>query len=245
MVILAALSNDDSCDKIGTGVYMKKQILAMVAFFVLGVFLPCIVEGQGEITYISNLGDTSTGSQAVGNDSWLAGGFITGLNPGGYVLNSVDLAMTEASGSPDDFSVMLYSSINNATTTPGDNLGVLSGSLSPVTAGAYTYTAPLDLTLSPNTIYFVTVTAGTAIANGAYNWGVTTTTFDSYNNYHWAGPIVLYDSSDGLNWNVNSGVYEQFSLNASAVPEPGVLGLFGLGGLCFFWYRRKAKASAV
>jgi hypothetical protein len=37
------------------------------------------------------------------------------------------------------------------------------------------------------------------------------------------------------------GYYLVMAVDATATPEPGVLGLFSLAGLCSLWYRRKAK----
>jgi len=53
---------------------------------------------------------------------------------------------------------------------PGSSLGSLNGSFNPVTGSAYAYTPTSDLTLLPNNFYFIVLTAGTTIANGAYEW---------------------------------------------------------------------------
>jgi len=216
---------------------MKKIII----MFVLGLFAPQIIQAQGTI-YVSNLGQASTGNNLVGNNSWYAADFITGTNVGGYALNSVQLAMTDASGDPTGFMAMLYSSISGAATFPGGSLATLNGSLNPVTAGTYTYTAPSNLTLSPNTVYFIVLTAGTAVANGAYGWSVTSTPSPGYNSYHWGGEIFFAHSSSGSSWNYTSGTYGQFAIDATAVPEPSCEILLGLGGLVFLWRRWKAKA---
>jgi hypothetical protein len=78
--------------------------------------------------------------------------------------------MADASGNPSGFTVMLYSAIGNLAVLPGSSLGTLSGSTDPATGGIYTYTAPSNLTLSSTTLYFIVLTAGTAVANGAYTW---------------------------------------------------------------------------
>jgi hypothetical protein len=203
---------------------------------VFGLLAPQIAEAQGTITYLSNLGQSSAGSLAVGSDSWLAALFFTGNNTGGYDLNSVQLGMMDATGNPNDFTVMLYSAISGAAILPGSNLGSLSGSAAPTTAGTYTYTAPANLALSPNSAYFIVLTAGTTVANGACKWSIAGT--DSYNPIGGWAVIQgvssgVYSSSSGSSWNSLSGDYPQFAVNASAVPEPGVAGLLGLGGLLF------------
>jgi hypothetical protein len=55
------------------------------------------------------LSQTPTGSVSVGSDSWLAADFITGTSANGYSLDSIQLGMANASGSPTNFTVMLYS----------------------------------------------------------------------------------------------------------------------------------------
>ncbi len=107
------------------------------------VFLtPQITQAQ-RITYLSNLGQTSTGSLAIGSDSWLAADIITGNNASGYLLNSIQLAMTDASGNPNGFTVAIYSSVIGSAIHPGSSLGTLNGSLSPVTSGIYIYNVAL------------------------------------------------------------------------------------------------------
>jgi hypothetical protein len=209
---------------------------------VFGLFIPQITQAQGT-TYVSNLSDPSTGSSPVGSDSWFAADFITGTNASGYVLNSVQLAMMDASGSPSGFRVMLYSDvIFGCGDIPGNSLGTLSGSTDPSTANTYTYTDDSDTTLSPNTVYYIVLTAGTAVANGPYEWSVTSTPSPGYSSYHWGGEVAFLHSSNGSSWNNIDGTYGQFALTATAIPEPGVSGLLGLSGLGFLWHRRKAKA---
>jgi hypothetical protein len=218
------------------GVLMKKIII----MFVVGLLAPQIVQAQGT-TYLSNLGQLSIGSHAVASDSWLAADFFTGNNADGYVLNSVQLGMTDASGNPNGFTIMIYANSNPDTILPGSSLGTLSGSTDPVTAGTYTYAPASNLTLSPNADYFIVLTAGTAVANGAYDWSRANT--DTYNpSGSWrGGPGIFFTSSNGLNWNLSSP-YAQYAINATPIPEPSICGLSVLSGLLFIWRHRKAKA---
>jgi hypothetical protein len=90
------------------------------------------------------------------------------------MLDSIQLGLTNASGSPGDFTVEIYAHDprNFTGISPGDSLGILSGSLNPATTGIYTYTLDSGLTLLPNTGYFIVLTAATTIANGAYDWSL-------------------------------------------------------------------------
>jgi len=212
---------------------------------ILNIFclLACrTIQAQGTVTYLSSLSSTSTGSSSVGSDSWLAAQFQTGNNAGGYLLNSVQLAMVGASGDPDGLTVMLYANSGVSGPLPGSNLGNLSGSASPTTAGTYTYTAPANLTLSPDTVYFIVATAGTTVANGAYNWNESA--YPPSANPGWSdGNAVLRSIDGGAIWSPTTpytGI-AQFALNATAAPEPSVAWLALMGGGAFFGLRRWKK----
>lgn len=218
-----------------------KKIIKGVVVLAVSLLISQITQAQGTI-YLSNLDQSSTGSLAVGSNSWLAAGLFTGNNTDGYTLNSVQLGMTDAFGSPNGFKVMLYSGNNPSGLLPVSSLSSLSGSADPATGGIFTYVPASNITLSPSTPYFIVLTAGTAIANGAYEWSVAGA--NSYNpSDGWSAMEgVVLTSSNGSFWHEPTAAYLQFAINATVVPEPGVLGLFGLGGLFLAWHRRKAKA---
>jgi hypothetical protein len=219
-----------------------KIIMSSVITFAVVLLAPQITQAQGTMTYLSSLSQTSTGSPSVGSDSWLAAPFITGPNASGYSLNSIQLGMADASGNPSGFTAMLYSAIITGAILPGSSLGTLDGSLNPVIGGIFTYTPVSSLTLSPHTYYFIVLTAGTTIANGAYSWSMST--FPPSSSGDWsAGNVVLQSGNGTSGWSPTPYLgIAQFAINATAIPEPGVLSLFGLGGLGFLWHRRKARA---
>jgi hypothetical protein len=221
-----------------------KNIVIGGLIVLTSILAPQIVQAQGTMTYLSNLDQTFTGSLAVGSDSWLAAEFETGTNSSGYSLDSIQLEMTDATGNPSGFSVMLYRSAAGVPSpaTPGISLGTLVGSLNPVAGGIFTYSPASNLTLSPQRYYFIVLTAGTAVADGAYQWSdVGANSYNPSGGWAYNGSLA---SSIGsiLSWNLISGDHVQFSINATPIPEPGVLGLLGLSTLCFLWHRRKAKA---
>jgi hypothetical protein len=215
---------------------MKKNIIS----FVVGLLTQQVLHSQG-ITYLSSLGQASAGSLGVGSNSWYAVWFQTGNSAGGYTLDSIQLGMTNATGNPSGFTAMIYSVVWTSAPVPGTNLSTLTGSTDPSTSGIYTYTPASSLILSPNAIYFLVLTAGTAVANGAYewNWAYPSTSYNPSGN--WAGGGHEFSSSFGSSWGFLGGFYPQYAINAEGVPEPGVLSLFVLGGLCFLWHRRKAN----
>jgi hypothetical protein len=220
---------------------MRKIIISGIIASVFGLLAPQIIQAQGT-TYLSNLEQSSVGSLGAGSNSWLAGIFHVGTNPGGYVLNSIQLAMANASGNPSGFQVMIYASSGGGD-LPGDSLGTLNGSLNPVASGIYTYTPDTTLILPAHGAYSIVLTAGTAVANGAYEWSYAG--INSYNSSGgWftllGGVAGAWTSSNGSPpWIRNGSAFPQFAVNASAVPEPGVLSLFALGGLFLVRQHRK------
>jgi hypothetical protein len=222
-----------------------KGIINGVIVFAVALLAPQILQAQGTMTYLSNVDQASAGSLSVGSDSWLAALFITGTNSSGYTLDSIQLEMTSASGNPSGFTVMIYSkSPSDIGVFPGSSIDTLDGSLNPTTAGIYTYTPALNLTLSASTDYFIVLTAGTTVANGAYDWSFMNTA--SYNpSGGWLGAVTLSSGNGSSLWTrlgANSQYdYSEFSIDAIPIPEPCVLALSGLGGLLFLWHRRKSK----
>jgi hypothetical protein len=226
---------------------MKKRIVNAIGVCAIGLAAPQIVQAQGT-TYLSNLNLTPTGSNPVGSDSWLAAGVYTGNNTGGYTLNSVQLALTGASGNPSGFSVMLYANDGNPFgENPGSSLGTLTGSLNPVSGGVYTFTADSSITLLPSTQYYIVLTAGTSIASGAYSWNYTGTS--SYQpGDSWVASVTLSSNNGSVGSWYRLGAnaiydFSQFAITATPVPEPSPKTLLGLGSILLLGFGRwKAKA---
>lgn len=218
---------------------MKKLIVGCI--IAIGLFVPKILPAQG-VVYLSNVAQSSAGSEAVASNSWLATDFHTGTNAGGYLLNFVQLALTDASGTPSGFTAMIYSATGGASVSPGSSLGTLNGSSNPATGGIFAYIPASSITLSPSTDYFVVLTAGTAIASGAYEWSYAGVNSYSPNGGWNSEGGAFFISSNGSHWNSGTSVGPEYTITATAIPEPGAFSLFALGGLGFLWQHRKAKA---
>ena len=224
---------------------MKNAITSGVIVLAVVLLTPQAAQSQGMV-YVSNLDQPSAGSAAVGSDSWLATAVNTGSNPGGYIFDSIQLAMTPATGDPSGFTVQLYTSEGGvAGLVPGSSFATLTGSTDPATVGLYTYAAS-GLTLSPFSSYFIVLNAGTPVASGAYGWSYESTS-PATTSGGWNGGGYS-QSSDGINWSINGGDPPdqlQFDITATAIPEPDTLVLVGLPGVLFFaWRRWRASAQA-
>jgi hypothetical protein len=226
---------------------MNKLIINAVAVFTVAFLIPQVSLAQGTL-YLDNISQSSAGDLGVGNDSWQAAGFQTGNNVGGYSLNSIQLDMADASGSPILFSVMLYKQVVGGPpmSSPGSSIGTLIGSSNPTLGGTYTYTPTSNITLSSDVLYFIVLTGGTSVNSGAYEWN-----FADANSYNpsdgWSSQGGVWTSSSGSisSWNSTTTIFPQFDISATPVPEPSVFGLFCLGSLGLLWHQRKTSDSKV
>lgn len=117
---------------------------------------PLIISAQGT-PYVSNLGQTPSGNGAIGSDFWIAQIFdIDTSDSNVYTLDSIELLLNPATGSPSGFEVSLYSAPLNGA--PQDYLGSLAGPADPLSGGTYTYAAS-GITLSGGEYYFITITS--------------------------------------------------------------------------------------
>lgn len=211
---------------------MKKRIGIFLSS--IGLFAVHLAPSQSTLC-LSNLGETPGGSVAARHDQWLAGAFSTGNAPGGYGLNSIQLLMNPASGNPSGFTVALYH-INGAL--PGASIVGLTGD-DPAAGGVFSYAAPGTI-LSPYTSYFVVITAVIPVASASYNWSLAST--GAYSSSEgWKLAPAYYSSNDGSSWGLTRPFPLQFAIYATAVPEPSVSALAGLGlvGLRFWQHKRR------
>jgi hypothetical protein len=212
---------------------MKKTALVIILFLAAGLLVLQKAQAQGTL-YVSNLGQAFQ-NITVGSDSWLAQPFSTGTNSGGYLLNSVQLAMGGATGSPNGFAISIYSRSNISPFFPPMNsVGSLNGP-DPASGGLLTYMTS-GIMLLPSTLYFVVVTAATPVAQGAYNWrgSLIATGGDG-----WIIESDYDSSSDGLNWQQIRPNPLSIAIYATAIPEPSPVSLLFLGTGILFYVRRK------
>ena len=186
------------------------------------------VLAQGQMV-LSNLGEPPSGFVAVGADSLIATPFFTGNDTRGYFLHSIQLLMSDPTGSPNNFSLSIHRSARAGG--PGTLVGQLTGP-APSAAGVFSYTPASNVALSPLTFYWLQVSGDTPVALGSFSFSVTSSSsFESAQGWL---PGTGYDySADGISWNVESNNRLQFAINATVVPEPSGLAILGLAGLWF------------
>jgi hypothetical protein len=208
------------------------------------LFPPLIAAAQGT-TYLSNLTEPGLDEYGVLN-IWYAQAFETGTSTGGYSLDSVQL-VAGAIGNPiGNFSVSIYSSLYSPP------IGILSG-INPSVLSTYTY-ATTGISLQPSTEYFIVVTdTSQDDANDYYFWnspmlpisgGKGTADLNYNSSGNWQIPAAGFNdifSYDGTDWFVSYTIESpfQFAVNATAVPEPEIYSLTGIGLMVIFFHRRK------
>ena len=184
---------------------------------------------------VSNLANADRGlinsSCDVTNVQKQADAFTTGATAS--FLNSITIKTAVGTGT--GFSLALYS--DNAS-LPGTLIETLSGSVSPTTASAFTYTASGLTTLNANTTYFWVAAGSVSGDNFVLQFTADAT---QSSPAAWTISDNFASSYDGTNWTPRSGGNTpQFAINATAVPEPSTYAaIAGVAALGFVAYRRR------
>lgn len=220
---------------------MKKLIFVILIILIAKLFAPPFIQAQGTL-YLSNLGEPSGGSVAVGSSgssAFVETPFTTGTDSEGYVLDSVQLLMGNASGNPTNGSIIVgilpsHGSYAPPSTTSGFTR--LTGPANPSTSGIYTYTSS-GVTLLPDTVYFIYVFGTGHLAGGTYNWDFADDA-NAVSSAGWAYTFFPGEPSSSYYFGPDGPVAQnplQFSINATPIPEPSAswLFLFGSGVLIY------------
>lgn len=218
--------------------FVKAMVMALLLGAALG-FGPLSTSATGEV-YVSNLGEASSGGLPFNNggtqDLWFAQAFDTGTSSGGYSLDSIELSLGVTGSPVGSVVVYLYGSAGAA---PGAQEEIVNSG-TPSASGTYAFTAS-GIMLSPSTRYWIVAMATAPADVNPYSWNVSSTSnyssSDSWDIYQ----VTQWTSSDGSTWITSFLVAPplQFAVSATAVPEPGVLSLAGIGLTIAFFLRRK------
>lgn len=145
----------------------------------------------------------------------------TGLNSIGYRLNSVTLNMGGSTGTGlGDFQLQLFAT---GPFLPTTSLGDFAVTSNPVVAGEYTFAfTNTSLVLSPQTYYGIVARSpgSTGPTVSQYGWRNTSSGIDPISHPNWLVFDQLVKTEGSSSWtSIRSGPY-QFSIDATAVPEP-------------------------
>ena len=165
---------------------------------------------------VSNLDETLDATNCLvgayfGAVQKCATGFTTGSSAAGYKLHSVTATFNAQLGNPGTFTVRLYDKSGNQ---PGSAISgaTFSGS-APGTAGDHTYTCSGNgCNLSPNTDYFVAMSASATAGNNHYSWRTT------------RGDGETLNPSDN-GWSIANNLWEGANLTTETTNRSGVMKL--------------------
>lgn len=216
---------------------MKKETI----LFLLGVVLIGGTSSKanpiGTETWVSNLTESVTGTSGFTSTGWCTSSFIT--DGASYVLNSATMRVSSQSV-PVTIEALLYDDnagqpgqiVETLVGNPTVN-SIWDGSLDEVNFEDITVLSN-GITMAPNTTYWLVATA----TSGAGVWASTNTT-NSMSPGLWSitgEHSVSFDS--GGTWSTGTPGYpNQFSIDATIVPEPTTFLLFSLGMIMLRKYR--------
>ena len=216
---------------------MKPFRSFLLVIFVGGMSLMA-PSGARAAVMVSNLAETLFSSSPLAFGFWFGNRFVTDGSADSFTLDNVVWDLGDASDTSGNFFAGIYS---DQSSQPGVQLELLSGTPNPAGAGDYTFTSA-GLSLAPNTSYWIV--AGVTSGSGSYSWNLTAS------NSHagpWSIPSTathIYSFDQGAIWQTASdGFPRQFSVSATAVPEPANLTvIFTAVILCFaVWSGRQRR----
>jgi hypothetical protein len=197
----------------------------------------CRVEAQ--IASLSNLVQPSLDSHTLASNSWIAQPFFTAVTPSVFNLESIQLLLGANTGEPSGLSVAVYS----GTRKPQTPIGFLSGQ-DPTSGGTYNFTSS-GISLSPQTLYWIVLTANTPTSTGNFTWERSSNQ-SYFSRDGWTMGLSFFSSEDGFNWIQTTPYPMQFALYATAIPEPSSLIILGMGGsILFTSLARKSRSRAL
>lgn len=202
---------------------MRVQATALLALLMLAVIV-FAAPGTEAAVVVSNLAEPTAGGNALNLGNWWATSFTTDAFT--YSLNSVDILLDSAASPLGGYFVSVHA---DGAGSPGAQLvnGLLVGSATPP-VGTSTYTVGGPVLLNPNTTYWLVqgTTHPTAL------WGIAVSPSDAETGTWAIGDVEQRSVNQGATWAVFDSNVVQFSVDATAVPEPtALMVLLALGGL--------------
>lgn len=201
------------------------RLAAVVA--VLAIFAAPSQAGPVSITAFSNpFSQVLTGNSTVSGSNWFTTGFTTGTSPDFLSLTAVKLSLaTSGTTTSTNPIVRLFSGVSNPTTQIATLTGSTLSSSLPSTVTFLPPTSPLAL--SPDTNYWVVLSAG---GSDAYGWYATDESPDQQNGSGYSFVAGRRSTNAGSTWSNNGlATLSAVAIDVVSVPEPSTIMLAGLG----------------
>jgi hypothetical protein len=170
--------------------------------------------------------------------------FTTGATASSFDFTGVTLKFSTAVGSASGLTFGLYSTFNPSTdlgtgASPLATLTLVSGD--PTVAGTYTFSG--SASLAPSTTYYLKISADTSAAGSFYQLSSTTSFSETASLAGWSIQDGIYNwNQDSNSWSLYTGAVAQFSVQASAIPEPSTYAaLAGAAMLGLAIWRRRQR----
>jgi hypothetical protein len=204
------------------------------------IFAPLNIHAQGQL-YVSNLGESPSVGEEFSDSMWLAQLFVTGTNPEGYDLNSVQLSLDLTGAPAGNVVVYLYGTDDESPVGEGEKIN----SVMPSASGICTFNAS-GIFLSPSTYYYIGVTATDNAATSPYEWNEPSD-YNYISSDNWSLPATPpWSSTDGSHWESYIGFEAPpylMAVTATPVPEPGILSLVEIGLAIIVLSRRRFETA--
>jgi hypothetical protein len=205
-----------------------RRNLIQIWLLCAALFTALIAKGQGTFVYDqSSVTNPAAGGDGapIKEDKPMGQSFTPTQSSIGFVqLNFIDVHPGNSLGATVYVNLWSGSISNGTLLSSTDPIFMPDGASHLVTN--FLFSAPV--TLTPGTTYYL---QPFVVQSGSDDpWDVVASL-----NFNYSGGTAYFNGAPDIN---NHDLW--FREGVLDVPEPGVLGLFGLGGLCFLWHRRKS-----
>ena len=173
--------------------------------------------------------------------------FFAGANAPFYVLNSLELPRPNDGRDWSSLRPAVYTVItspNGDGCVPDRLVGILTPASSPQN-GLLEYVAD-EIVLNGRAnrhMYSLVLDVNNSMINELYPWSVTDEWVPGKDGWSVRGTIVEIPLLTGTQWDLRPGLYPQFALNVTPIPEPSTMTLFALGAGWLLAQRKRRGAE--
>lgn len=230
----------------------KSYVKSVCRALLIGLFasLTVVASNARAGIVLSTLAESPSSLSSIGVP-WLGQRFVTGLSSD-WLLNSVSVSLHDTQDSTSPLFVSIYS--NSGSNKPDVELGrFLTGTFPPTTSGVYSYGGYDGDLLTASTSYWLVLGADTSDGYDGSDptqylwWDTASSSYSSADSWHIPATNNTALSFYGFTWYGSSETPYLFSVDATAVPEPGTWAAAALlaGGAAFMRWRKRAKLACL